>query len=400
MAETNSTPVRTAGLTKVFRDFWLREKVTAVADLTLEIRPGEVFGLLGPNGSGKSTTLKMILGLLFPTRGRISVFGKPPTHVGVKSRIGFLPEESNLYPFLDARETLDFYGRLFRLPRRIRRHRIETLLEMVGLSGVAYRRVGEYSKGMQRRIGLAQALINDPDLLILDEPASGLDPIGTRQFKDLLLTLARRGKTILLSSHLLADVEDVCDRVCILYGGRQRAMGGIDELLARSDRMQILTEPLDEQTIQAIRSLLADRGRELLGVQTPRDRLETLFLRIVEEAHQRRWTTGGAVSTGRVADFLRDSDAEGLQLIESLLAGGAEEKSAQVASTEAASVAPPKQAGADAKILQSLLGETKGGEPSASSPPAPREPSPPLAADRRVIDELLGRANDEGDASP
>ncbi|MBS3820732.1 MAG: ABC transporter ATP-binding protein, partial [Phycisphaerae bacterium] len=216
---TQQSVIRTVGLTKVFRDFWLREKVAAVTDLNLEIRPREVFGMLGPNGSGKSTTIKMLLGLLFPTRGRIHIFDHDPTNVRVKSRIGFLPEESDLYPFLDARETLNFYGQLFHVPRRQRRQRIETLLEMVGLSAVAHRRVGEYSKGMQRRIGLAQALINDPDLLILDEPTSGLDPLGTKQFKDVIRTLATRGKTVLLSSHLLADVEDVCDRVTILYGG-------------------------------------------------------------------------------------------------------------------------------------------------------------------------------------
>ena len=176
MVETSDSVVQTAKLTKVFRDFWLREKVTAVADLDLDIRPREVFGLLGPNGSGKSTALKMILGLLFPTSGQVAVFGRRATDVRVKSRIGFLPEESYLYPFLDAYETLEFYGRLFRQERPVRRRRIEMLLEMVGLTSVAYRRVGEYSKGMQRRIGLAQALINDPDLLILDEPTAAWTP--------------------------------------------------------------------------------------------------------------------------------------------------------------------------------------------------------------------------------
>ncbi|MCE5325689.1 MAG: ABC transporter ATP-binding protein, partial [Planctomycetaceae bacterium] len=159
--------IATAGLTKIFRDFWCREKVTAVADLDIEIYPKEVFGLLGPNGSGKSTTIKMALGLMFPTRGRIAVFGHRPTDVGIKKRIGFLPEETYLYPFLDARETLDYYGRLFHQPRRQRLQRINMLLDMVGLSAVAYRRIGEYSKGMKRLIGMAQALINDPDLLIL-----------------------------------------------------------------------------------------------------------------------------------------------------------------------------------------------------------------------------------------
>jgi ABC-2 type transport system ATP-binding protein len=170
MAERKLPVVQTAGLCKTFRDFWRRPRVDAVKDLNLEIRPGEVFGLLGPNGSGKTTTIKMLLGLLYPTKGRISVFGKAPTDVSVKARIGFLPEESYLYRFLVAHETLDYYGRLFRLPRHARRERCERLLDMVGLAHEAKRPVGEYSKGMARRIGLAQALINDPEFLILDEP--------------------------------------------------------------------------------------------------------------------------------------------------------------------------------------------------------------------------------------
>ena len=214
--------VQCVGLTKTFKDFWRRPNVWAVRDLNLDIHPGEIFGLLGPNGSGKSTTIKVLLGLLYPTRGRVTIFGLPPTDVSIKGRIGYLPEESYLYAFLNARETLDFYGRLFRLPRAERRRRAEKLLEMVGLSREAGRRMGEYSKGMARRIGLATALINDPDLLILDEPTTGLDPIGTREIKNLILDLKRRGKTVLLSSHLLADVEDVCDRIAILYGGRLR----------------------------------------------------------------------------------------------------------------------------------------------------------------------------------
>ena len=173
MSSTDHAVIQAVGLTKVFRDFWRRARVRAVHDLDLDVRPGEVFGLLGPNGSGKSTTIKMILGLLYPTRGRVTVFGRAPDDVGIKTRIGYLPEESYLYRFLNARETLDYYGTLFRLDRRDRRRRIEELLEMVGLRSAARRPVGEYSKGMARRIGLAKALINDPDLLILDEPTSG-----------------------------------------------------------------------------------------------------------------------------------------------------------------------------------------------------------------------------------
>ena len=217
--------VEASGLTKVFRDFWRRPRVRAVDSIAFEIRRGEIFGLLGPNGSGKSTTIKMILGLLHKTSGRLSVFGRAPDDVAVKKHIGFLPEESYLYRFLDARETLDYYGKLFGLEASVRKRRTDELLQMVGLERVAHRPIGEYSKGMMRRIGIAQALVNDPEFLILDEPTSGLDPLGTRQVKDLLLDLKARGKTILLSSHLLADVEDVCDRMVILYGGKVRAEG-------------------------------------------------------------------------------------------------------------------------------------------------------------------------------
>jgi ABC-2 type transport system ATP-binding protein len=398
MVEANQSVVRTAGLTKIFRDFWLREKVTAVADLSLDVRSREVFGLLGPNGSGKSTTLKMILGLLFPTRGVISVFDQPPTHVRAKSRIGFLPEESNLYAFLDARETLDFYGRLFHLPRKTRRHRIDMLLDMVGLGSVAYRRVGEYSKGMQRRIGLAQALINDPDLLILDEPTSGLDPLGTRQFKDLISTLAQRGKTVILSSHLLADVEDVCDRVCILYGGKQRAMGDVDDLLARSHQTQITTDQLDEATLEAVRGVLEKSGRELLGVRAPRDRLEALFLRIVEEAQRQKVSTGGAVATGKVAEFLTAAGAEGRELIESLLTGR-EAPEPEPKAPEAPAAPEPK---ADETILTELVAgrddETSCEEPP-TPPPLSKKPDTQTHADRGVIDDLLGNGDSEGGRS-
>ena len=195
--------VKCAGLTKLFHDFWMRPRVRAVDEISFDIRRGEVFGLLGPNGSGKSTTIKMLLGLLHPTSGQIAVFGRHPRDVAIKNNIGYLPEESYLYPFLTARETLDYYGRLFHQDSMQRRKRIDMLLEMVGLERVARRPVGEYSKGMARRIGLAQALINDPQLLILDEPTSGMDPIGSADVKTLIQTLARRGKTILLCSHLL-----------------------------------------------------------------------------------------------------------------------------------------------------------------------------------------------------
>jgi len=385
MAEANANVIETVGLTKVFRDFWLREKVTAVADLDMNIHPREVFGLLGPNGSGKSTTLKMILGLLFPTRGRIAVFGHRPDNVAIKSRIGFLPEESYLYPFLDAYETLDFYGRLFHQPRRQRHRRIEMLLDMVGLAGVAARRVGEYSKGMQRRIGLAQALINDPDLLILDEPTSGMDPIGTRQFKDLIRALASRGKTVLLSSHLLADVEDVCDRVCILYGGRQRALGTIEELLARQGSTQITTERLDERTIAEIEKVLASAGRDVLEVRTPRDKLESLFLRIVTEAQEQRLATGGATAGGKVAEFLLAGADESQCVIEQLVAAAAPGEPAQVEGT-----LPPKADKAAEEVIRELV-TSAGSEQEEDQTPQPSQAGKPeTRADKSFIEGLMG----------
>ena len=295
--------VQTIGLTKIFNDWWGRPKVRAVEDLDLRINQNEVFGLLGPNGSGKSTTLKLLLGLLYPTRGRAIVLGGDGADPKINRRIGYLPEESYLYRYLNPRETLDFYGRLFGLPARIRKERTETLLEMVGLKAVANRPIGTFSKGMARRIGLAQALINDPDLLILDEPTSGLDPIGTRQIKDLIRTLASRGKTVILCSHLLADVEDVCDRIAILYGGRIRAEGPVRQLLQQSDRMQITTGPISKQALDQIRQILAAEGGQV-EVSAPMERLESFFMRIVSDAQARAQPTSGAVSTTQIGGFL------------------------------------------------------------------------------------------------
>src|SRR3954452_6695897 len=244
--------VAVRGLTKVFKDFWGRPKARAVDNVDFEVRRGEVFGLLGPNGSGKSTTVKMLLGLLHPTKGHIEVFGHSPKHVATKTKIGYLPEESYLYRYLNSYETLDFFGNLFSLPPKERQQRTEQLLDMVGLTQTRTRAVGEFSKGMQRRIGLAQALINDPDLVILDEPTAGLDPIGCREVKDLILALAARGKTVILSSHLLSDVEDVCDRVAILYGGRVQAMGTLKDLLSKPDTIRITTPVLPREKLERV----------------------------------------------------------------------------------------------------------------------------------------------------
>lgn len=231
MPVTQNTVLEVTNVTKIYRDFWLRPKVLAVNDISFNVTRGEVFGLLGPNGSGKSTTLKMILGLLYPTAGNIRILDGSPKDENVKAIIGYMPEETYLYKQLTARETLDFYGQIFGLQRQERRERVDQLLDMAGLQHTDHMRIGEYSKGMARKVALAQALINDPSLLILDEPTSGLDPVACRQVKDLLLTLAGRGKTIIMASHVLADVQDVCGRVAILCNGRIRVQGRVPEIL-------------------------------------------------------------------------------------------------------------------------------------------------------------------------
>jgi len=301
--------VETFSLTKIFSDWWGRAKVYAVDDLNLQVRYNEVFGLLGPNGSGKTTTLKMLLGLLYPTKGRALVLGGDGTDSKINSRIGFLPEESYLYRYLNARETLDFYGRLFGLPAKVRKMRIEALLDMVGLKAVANRPVGTFSKGMARRIGLAQALINDPDLLILDEPTTGLDPIGTRQIKDLILKLVERGKTVLLCSHLLADVEDVCDRIAILYGGKIQSQGQVRDLLQQTNKRQITTGAISDTAIEKIKQLIQNEDADCV-VTSPMDKLETFFIKTVAAAQQQAQTTSGAVSTTKIGDFLQQTTAE------------------------------------------------------------------------------------------
>jgi len=378
--------VECLSLTKIFQDFWGRDKVLAVDNLDLDIRPGEVYGLLGPNGSGKTTTIKMLLGLLFPTSGAARVFGRPPTETAVKARIGFMPEESYLYRYLNAHETLDYYGRLFKLDGHERRRRTEQLIEMVGLRRAAKRPVGTYSKGMARRIGLAQALINDPDLLILDEPTTGLDPVGTRQIKDVIKTLGRRGKTVLLCSHLLADVEDVCDRVAIMYGGRRQALGSVGDLLEQRDATQITTSQLDGDTICRIREIVAKAGSEVVSVDHPTDRLEDMFLRVVGQAQRERLETSGAESTVGVSEFLSGDDQhkDSPSPVESLVQAGQRPEIEQPAST--GSVEVVQQPRHDV-----LAGLTKGGDRSEDDPASqqPTEESPTELPDTREPDRMV-----------
>ena len=402
MAKRVQPVVQTVGLCKTFRDFWRRPRVEAVKDLNLEIRPGEVFGLLGPNGSGKTTTIKMLLGLHYPTRGRIAIFGQPPTDVAVKARLGLLPEESYLYRFLDAYETLDYFGRLFKLPARVRRERSEHLLDMVGLRHEAKRQMGEYSKGMARRIGLAQALINDPEFLILDEPTSGLDPIGARQIKDVIRSLGDKGKTILLSSHQLSDVEDVCDRVSILYGGQQQAAGDIGELLRKQDVTQITVPALREEVIEEVAALIHKlEQKDIIEVSHPRVKLEEFFLKIVRDAQAKNVKTSGAKAGGEVPDFLQKPTEVGEDLVGSLITAAEKEWAA----SEPQAPAEPIKEEPEHGVLADLMAP----EPEAPEPEAPlgpdvstasstEKPAPDrgaVAGDQSVIDGLLG-----GDAPP
>jgi len=307
-------------LTKVYQDFWGRARVRALDRFNFEVRPGEVYGLLGPNGSGKTTTVRLLLGLLFPTKGLVRLFGKSPRRVDVKKLIGYMPEESHLYEYLTAEETLHFFGRLFGLPRSERRRRVDALIGMVGLGRARRRAIGEFSKGMARRIGLAQALINDPDLLILDEPTTGLDPIGSREMKDVIQTLKGRGKTVLLCSHLLADVEEICDRICILYGGRARSSGNVSELLTEQDTMQIRAPRFSESGLEKLRALVREEAgpEATMEIGSPTRRLEDYFLGVVAEARRERVLTSGAEAGGPAAEFL-SGEPEGAELVEELV---------------------------------------------------------------------------------
>jgi ABC-2 type transport system ATP-binding protein len=279
--------IQTRNLTKIYRDFWGRKKVRALNSLSLEVHKGEVFGLLGPNGSGKTTTLKLLLGLLFPTEGDVTILGRPATDVTKNERIGYLPEESYLYRFLNAEETLDFYGRLFNMPASVRKERAKSLIERVGLTHARRRQLKEYSKGMTRRIGLAQALINEPELILLDEPTSGLDPLGSRDMKDMIVKLKEEGKTVLMCSHLLADVQDVCDRIAILDGGELKVLGKVSDLLKDEGVTQIKTSRLSEDVVKEVESVLARHGAQMMEVDHPTTNLEELFVETVRESAAR-----------------------------------------------------------------------------------------------------------------
>ncbi len=386
--------VETFSLTKIFPDWWGREKVYAVDDLNLQVQYNEVFGLLGPNGSGKTTTLKLLLNLLYPTKGKALVLGGDSTHPQISARIGFMPEESYLYRYLNARETLDFYGRIFGLPAKVRKMRTEALLDMVGLKAVANRPVGTFSKGMARRIGLAQALINDPDLLILDEPTTGLDPIGTRQIKDLILELAKRGKTVLLCSHLLADVEDVCDRIAILYGGKIQSEGKVTELLQQTHKTQITTGSISDTAIEKIKQIVRNEQDDCV-ITSPMDKLETFFIKTVASARQQAQPTSGVVSDGTyISDFLTAGHAEKsrrAEILDKLVSAPLSPQTPpEPPTTEQPTPVETSEPEPDEKLLEKLTRQSKPAEPKPIVKPQPVESELPQPEQlkKNVLDQL------------
>ena len=387
MSTTSKPVVRAVGLTKVFRDFWGRPKARAVNDIDFEIHEGEVVGLLGPNGSGKSTTVKMILGLLYPTGGQLSVLGRSPRAVETKREIGYLPEESYLYKYLTAEETLDFFGALFNLSKEERRRRIDQLLDMVGMAHARRRRVGEFSKGMARRIGLAQAMINDPEFLILDEPTSGLDPLGCREVKDLIMALKRRGKTVVVTSHLLSDIEDICDRVIILYGGKIRATGTLNELLTMKQETRIVTPELPPEAMKKMLELLRANFKDgEFSVDHPHRSLESYFLDVIEQAKAESVETAGAISSGQIAEYLSADDPAGA-VLQSLLD---EDKPAKQEEPAVPAVAVPEEA----EVLENKIGALAEDEPrqeETAAPEADEESRRNLEAADEKLADLLGK---------
>ena len=274
----NGAAVSVRSLTKIYRIPFRRQGVQAVRDLNLEVAQGQVYGLLGPNGSGKSTTLKAILGLVTPTRGNTEVFGLDSREVASRQTVGFLPENPYFYKYLSAEETLRFFGRLSGVQRGTLRGRIDELLEVVGLSSARDRRLGTYSKGMLQRIGLAQALIHQPRLLILDEPTAGVDPAGSREICSLILQLKAQGITVLLSSHLLAQAQEICDRVGILANGVLVREGLLDDLISLRNRTELVVENVPDNTVDEIRKLVEQRGGGLVERRASTTTLEELFL--------------------------------------------------------------------------------------------------------------------------
>lgn len=373
----DSYMIEGAGVTKVFKDFWGRPKITAVDNVSLRVAPGAVFGLLGPNGAGKSTLIKMLLGHLYPTAGRLQVLGRDPTDVEAKSRLGYLPERAHLYKNLTAEETLRFFGQILELPPPEIRSRMDQLLAMVGLEQARRRLVGEFSHGMMRRMGLAQALLNDPDLLLLDEPTAGLDPIGCHEVKSLIMTLARRGKTILLTSHLLADVEDVCDEIMVLYGGKVLASGLAADLLREQEILQIRLPALAEDSMRRLHAAISlEAPPDQVELSSPTRSLESYFLEVVREASGKAETHGARVGAG-VANFLRQGVSEPDEVLAALA-------HARPAANDAPAPAPEVEA--DEVLLDELSDAREG---NAAPPQDAGDDAPDI--DEDLLDELSGR---------
>lgn len=282
--------LKTEGLTKDYRTGFWRTRVRVLHDLNLEIEEGEIFGYLGPNGAGKTTTLKLLMGLIHPTAGRAWILGREISDVAVKAHVGFLPENPYFYDYLTGREFLHFYGQLFGIPYRERRRRIEELLETMGLGETGGLQLRKYSKGMLQRIGLAQALINDPKLVVLDEPMSGLDPAGRKEVRDLILTLKAKGKTVFFSTHIIPDVEMICDRIGIIVAGRLIRVGPLEELLGNE--------------VASIEITASGLGKEAL-------------------ARLSQWSTKPPMVTGEKALFAVKTEKEASQVLELLVKEGA-----------------------------------------------------------------------------
>ena len=276
--------VAVEGLTKVFPVPFRRKSITAVRDLNLRVEAGEVYGLLGPNGSGKSTTLKIILGLAWPTRGRTKIFGRDSSLVESRQSVGFLPENPYFYKFLTGEETLRFFGKLCRVNGSRLKSRVRELLELVGLTNARDQRLSTYSKGMLQRIGLAQALINEPKLVVLDEPTAGVDPAGSRDIRNLIVDLKQRGITVLLSSHLLTQVQEICDRVGILARGVLVREGHLEELIAIENRSELVLENASEALVKEIEKLAANSNAKLIDRRKSTTTLERLFLEATQES--------------------------------------------------------------------------------------------------------------------
>jgi ABC-2 type transport system ATP-binding protein len=274
-----STPaISIQNLTKIYPIPFKRDKVTAVKDLSLTVEPGQVYGLLGPNGSGKSTTMKVVLGLVTPTAGRTEIFGRDSTTVESREDVGFLPENPYFYKFLTGSETLNFYGKLCGLPKNKLRERAKELLRLVGLENAADRRLGGYSKGMLQRIGLAQAMIQEPRLLVLDEPTAGVDPAGSREIRDLILDFKKRGITVLLCSHLLEQVQEICDRIGILDRGSLIREGRLDELISIENQTELILENVGPEVLADIRAVIEKSPARLVEQRKPQKTLERYFL--------------------------------------------------------------------------------------------------------------------------